>query len=246
MVLFDPHRQWAPKGICRWEDRNLFFAPGGQPDRKPSARTQNRWDRAKEICSMCPALEECARDTLGEQYGVYGGLDEHQRFLIRMKLAKAVKGWPVERQLAWGKELHRMRERGMSWIAIQGQCGIPASPAEYLVKRWDEHSRAQRVGLSKVVDLELPEPVDSRLKRPFPDKPGRRHAWVRSNGLVSDAWYRGQTPDGAWINVAVNAGRGSSYKWISAEDVHIYRPQAVVILNYTARPDDEQQHDLTA
>ncbi|MFJ4622137.1 WhiB family transcriptional regulator [Streptomyces sp. NPDC088812] len=80
--------------------RHLFFSPGGQPNRKPVKSTQQRWDQAKEICAMCPVRTQCARDTLGEEYGVYGGLDEHQRYLIRRKLPRVIGKWPWARRLA--------------------------------------------------------------------------------------------------------------------------------------------------
>lgn len=52
----------------------------------PSSDTvQAAWDEAKKICSFCPVASECRRDTLGEEYGVWGGLDEHERYLVRSK-----------------------------------------------------------------------------------------------------------------------------------------------------------------
>jgi WhiB family redox-sensing transcriptional regulator len=246
MVLYDPHRKWAPRAICREEDEKLFFSPGGQPNRKPSAKTQVRWDQAKEICKMCPVLAECARDTLGEEYGVYGGLDQYERFKIRMALRKAVRNWPEERRRAWGKDLYELRQTGMHWGTIYTRTGLPQSAAEWLVNGWTEHLKSLPGTTAEVVDLPLPEPEDEDQSHPpFPDRAGRRDAWVRHRGVVSDAWYRGETPDGAWINCTTQAGRGQVHKWFPAKDVHLYRPSAVVILNYKARP-DEQQHDLTA
>jgi hypothetical protein len=243
MVLYDPHRKWAPRGICRWEDRGIFFAEGGQPNRKPSATVQLLWDQAKELCAMCPVKRECARDTLGEEYGVFGGVDQFQRFKIRMALRKAVRTWPEERRRAWGKDLYELRESGMHWSTIHTRTGMPMGAAEWLVKSYVEELKERPKAVAGITDLPLPE-RDERLPL-FPDKPGRRDAWVRHRGLISDGWYRGETPDGAWINCTTQAGRGQVHKWVPAEDVRLYRPVAVVILNYKARPDDEQ-HDLTA
>ncbi|MET9385272.1 WhiB family transcriptional regulator [Streptomyces sp. NPDC002928] len=229
-MLFDPHRQWAPRGICRWEDRELFFADAGQPNRRPSKAVQAKWNQAKEICAMCPAKAECERDTLGEQYGVFGGRDQYQRFQIRMQMPKAVKAWPKERQLTWGRELHSLREHGLSWQKIQDQCGLPLGASEYLVKTWVAHleeRRKNRRTQAEIVDLPLPE-----SRNAFPDRHGRRHAWVRNNGLFSDAWYRGETADGEWINLTTFSGRGQVHKWFPKTDVRIYRPQAVVIMSY--------------
>lgn len=241
MVLYDPHRKWAPRGICRWEDRNLFFAPGGQANRSPHPSTQERWNQAKEICAMCPVITECARDTLGEEYGVWGGLDEHQRYLLRRKLYKTVWTWPRERRMAWAREIWELRQAGMLWSQILVRTGIPSGVAEQLAQLWAQYlqEKAAQEPVAQVVDLELPEPEEARERLPrFPERPGGKDAWVRHRGLISDAWYKGETPDGAYVHVTTFAGRGQVNKWIPAVDVQVYRPVAVVILNYKARPDE--------
>lgn len=193
---------------------------------------------------MCPVLAECRRDTLGEIHGVWGGLNPLDRQKERTRLKQVVRTWPESRRLEWGKELHRLREAGEAWRDIQQVSGMPMNPGEALIAEWQRHKPDR----AEVVDLPLPEPEPEAARRPpFPGRPGRRHAWARHNGLVSDAWYRGQTPDGAWINVTTEAGRGQSHKWLRKEDVHLYRPQAVIVLNFPGRPDtDERDHDLTA
>ncbi|MFF9268585.1 WhiB family transcriptional regulator [Streptomyces rochei] len=243
MVLYDSARRWVASAICREEDDKLFFAAaGGLPDKKPARAAQALYDQAKEICQDCPVLRQCQRDTLGEEYGVYGGRDPHERYLIRQKLAKAVKGWPLQRRLAWAEEIHRLRADGMLWKDIQTFTGITKSAGELLVRIWDQHLEEQEA--PEVVEIPTPEPV---AKKPFPARPGRRHAWVRHTyGAMSDAWYRGQTADGKWVYMTTFSGRGQVHKWFPADDVHLYRPQAVVILNYRARPDDQRGHDLTA
>jgi hypothetical protein len=243
-MLYDPARKWAASAICREEDDKLFFASGGGlPDRKPAAKVQATWDQAKEICAMCPVLKQCQRDTLGEEHGVYGGWDPHERYLIRKKLAKAVNGWPRERRLAWAKEIYRLRAEGALWKDIQTFTGITKGAGELLVRIWERHLE-ERQEAPEVVEIPAPDPAE---KKPFPDRAGQRDAWVRHvGGSISDAWYRGQTADGAYIHVTTFSGRGQVHKWFLAEDVHLYRPQAVVILNYKARPDDDRGHDLTA
>jgi WhiB family redox-sensing transcriptional regulator len=243
MVLYDPHRRWAPRGICRWEDRELFFAEAGMNNRRPAAPVQALWDQAKEICSMCPVLRECRRDTLGEPYGVFGGLDSFERYQIRRHLTRAIRTWPEERRLKWAREIYRLRKAKMHWRTIQTQTGIPQSAGELLVEVWEEHLK--QVGKQgQVVDLELPDLP--KEPSPFPDRRGRRHAWVRHRGIVSDAWYRGETPDGEWVAVTTEAGRGQVHKWVHKDDVHLYRPQPVVILNYVGRPDHDDSRTPAA
>lgn len=225
MVLFDPGRRWAPRAICDWDDdERIFFAEGGQPNRAPSKSAQKRWDQAKEICAVCPVLKECKRDTLGEEFGVYGGYDEHQRYLIRRALPARAKKWPPERRLAWGQLFSTMRAGGVTYRQISLQTGFSAPLATALVEEWGQHRAKQTATVT-----ELPVPLAERKKVDFPDRPGSRHAWVRHRGGVSDACYRGETPDGQWILVQTYAGHGNVNKWFRAEDVHLYYPQPVVI-----------------
>jgi hypothetical protein len=58
---------------CRNKDTNLFFS-----------EVSSEVLAAKAICVECPILSECARwGVQFAEYGVFGGLSEKERFLIR-------------------------------------------------------------------------------------------------------------------------------------------------------------------
>jgi hypothetical protein len=245
-MLYDPDRKYLKDAICTDpNDYKRFFAKTSSVSKPPSVKTQRAWDLAKEVCHMCPVMHQCRRDTLGENDGVWGGLDPHQRFRIRQALPAAVKRWPRERRLAWGEELHRLRSGGMVFREIQRMTGLPETPAMYLIREWQRHLKElEDQEPAEVVELPAcrPEP-EATKKTPFPSTPGRRDLWARNNGLVQDCWYRGQTADGAWFFVLID-GRGrrySSHKWIPAEDVWLYAPQSVVVKDYVNRPDRSAQ-----
>ena len=185
---------------------------------------------------MCPVMQECRRDSLGEEYGVFGGLDQYERSQIRKRMSRTVRRWSEEERLAWGKALKELRDAGIGWKTITLQTGINQIPAEYLITFFEENAPKQK---KPGAITDVPLPGESLPEPAFPERPGRRHAWVRHRGGISDAWYRGETPDGKWINVTTFAGRGQVHKWVRVEDVKLYRPQGVVILNYRARPDDD-------
>lgn len=236
-MLYDPERRWAPRGICRWEDRELFFADGAVAGRT-SQRVQKAWDQAKEICSMCPVLAECRRDTLGEDFGVWGGLDQNERAAIRRALPKAAKGWPVGRRLAWGKAVQTLRDGSLLWRDITLMTGLPHGLAEELATQWRVHL-IETENQPKVIDLPLP---GDRPRGPeFPTRAGRRHAWVRHGGRMSDAMYRGETPTGAWVFVTVYSGHGHVNKWVPRRDVQVYHPQPVIIMSKRKEEADEPE-----
>lgn len=240
MTVFDPGRKWRSQGICQKLDstdvEDHFFAGNAQVDRPPSAPTAAKWAAAKEICAMCRVQPECRRDTLGEEFGVWGGRDQHERYKERRKLSTKAKRWPEEDRLEWGRILAKMRDAGHITAEIYRRTGMGFHLASSLIEQW-EGSQQKAEKASTVVDLPLPE-IEERKALPFPGRPGERHLWARHNGMVTDCWYRGQTADGAWIYVETWAGAGRSVKkWVNAEDARVYHPQTVVIRNYVKRPD---------
>lgn len=238
MTLYDPERKWVARAICRPDDYELFFADGGVPTHKPGRPTVEKWTEAKDICSMCPVLEQCRRDTLGEEYGVFGGLDQYERAIIRKNMTRTMDKWDDERRMAWAAEVFRLREAGISWRDMQTLTGLPPSASQKLMRIWEDHIASR--GEAEIVDLPLPEPSAPRAQ--FPIVPGRRHMWVRHNGGISDGWYMAETEDAKWFYVTVFAGRGQARKWVPARDVWIYNPQPKIISEYLGRPDDDSRN----
>lgn len=69
---------WQLRARCRGMDSALFFHPEGErgPTRAWRIRT------AKAVCAECPVVQECRTQALnvGEQYGIWGGLSESERY----------------------------------------------------------------------------------------------------------------------------------------------------------------------
>lgn len=236
-MLYDPERRWASRAICRWEDRHLFFASGTSAGRVAHG-VQRAWDQAKDICSMCPVKFECQRDTLGEDFGVWGGLDQTQRAGVRRRLYDAAKGWPLERRLRWGKEVQLLRDGSVNWRDITLQTGLPQRLAEELATQWRVHL-IETENQPEVIDFPLPG--DGSPEPQFPERPGRRHAWVRHNRVMADAIYRGETPSGVWVFVTVYSGHGHVNKWVLRTHVKFYNPQPVIIMS--KRTEDDEAPD---
>lgn len=243
-MLYDPERRWIDKATCRSMDSERFFTETGPlPGKAPSVDIQAHWDKAKLICGRCPVMTECRRDSLGEEAGVWGGLDEWQRWKLRKRLPRAAERWPAELRLEWGGALHRLRTQDVSWTRIRTMTGISDGLAAGLIEEYlaDKLARAE-ARRAAIVDLPLPELVPEALS--FPPEDGRRHLWVFHNNVYADAHYRGETADGAWVHVQVKAGRGNSMKWIRRSRCRIYNPQPIQIHTYVGRPDGAKEESL--
>lgn len=241
-MLFDPTRAWVHRATCRTMDVERFFPHSpGQPERSPTAATQAAWDDAKKYCRRCPVLAECRRDTLGEEYGVFGGRDEHERYRLRKDLYLKARKWPQELRLEWGKELGRLHRGGVTWTRIRVMTGMPDQLGRKLIAEYDEHVAAEAARKAAVV-LELPPMEAPRPQefREFPDESGQKHAWVKHVHLVADAYYCGETADGKWLQMMTWSGHGMVKKWFRPQDVRFYNEQPRFTVDYPGRPDREE------
>lgn len=68
---------WRGFGACLDVDEHLFY--NDEDERKGVRRRKEQV--AKEVCYRCPVLRQCREYSLdaGEDYGVWGGLDENER-----------------------------------------------------------------------------------------------------------------------------------------------------------------------
>lgn len=72
--------EWQFQGACRETGSESFYHPDGER----GAARRLRDAAAKEICSSCPVIRECAEHALAirEPFGVWGGLSEDERAAI--------------------------------------------------------------------------------------------------------------------------------------------------------------------
>jgi WhiB family redox-sensing transcriptional regulator len=69
--------EWQLLGACRGSDNELFFHPENE---RGQARGR-REAAAKAVCGRCRVLARCREHalTVGEPYGVWGGMSESER-----------------------------------------------------------------------------------------------------------------------------------------------------------------------
>jgi len=68
---------WQLLGACRSSDSDLFF----HPENERGQARERREAAAKAVCGSCPVRERCRQHALsvGESYGVWGGMSEAER-----------------------------------------------------------------------------------------------------------------------------------------------------------------------
>lgn len=66
--------EWESRAACKGMDPNVFF---------PDVLETIEEDRAiaKRVCANCPVRQQCEDKGWHEEYGIWGGIDEDERWL---------------------------------------------------------------------------------------------------------------------------------------------------------------------
>lgn len=69
---------WSHDAACRDGENAVFYPPTGGESRTDRLLRERA---AKAICASCPVVAECLDEALriGEQYGIWGGMTDHER-----------------------------------------------------------------------------------------------------------------------------------------------------------------------
>lgn len=127
---------WQDRAACNGQDVDDFFDPGGLLLGAPTKETRlTRW-RAKQTCARCPVAQACIEyaDRVGIPFGVYGGLDQHERATLRKRdTERGVSGTAVA-QIG-----HRLVADGFSVAEAAERMDLPEA---YVQSRMDKHADA--------------------------------------------------------------------------------------------------------
>jgi WhiB family redox-sensing transcriptional regulator len=86
MPKYDPSdHDWRLNAACKDTDPSLFFPIG------TTGLAINQIDAAKQVCTTCPCMTDCLQFALdtNQDAGVWGGLGEEERRVIRRQRAAA-------------------------------------------------------------------------------------------------------------------------------------------------------------
>jgi len=239
-VIVDLEKRWVTEALCSTKDPEIFFtdqALGTEPLTNPSHKVQSLWNVAKRICADCPVVKECARDSLGEIEGVWGGLDPGQRVRLRRTHNENIRNLtgPVKLEyqaLAYELLMVRKMMRGEAARII----GCSPEIISYLVdlerERREAVQAAAEAAREAVSGPEKAEAEVSYVGPEFPDRnPSEGDCWVRYGRRVVWGYYLGQTDDDQWFHLKVKVFANEySLCWIKAEDVKLVRDVARNVL----------------
>lgn len=199
---------------------DFFIDHGAAQYERPTQRVQGLWDRAKRICEQCPVMRECARDSLGEIDGVWGGLDPAQRLELRGMHGRKVRALRGPKKLEYMALAWELKEgRNMLPMDIARTMGLSVSVVQYLLRIQGEYLEKQAQEKNAT-----PPTVSSVVRPPWPRRgPDEGDGWVRYSGRVVRGYYVGQTEDDAWFLMKVPLSKEYSTAWFKAEDVHLTR-----------------------
>jgi WhiB family redox-sensing transcriptional regulator len=82
----EPIQDWSGDARCKTEDPEMFFPVGQGPEALRQA------EQAKAVCRQCPVMQQCLSWAMktGQDAGVWGGLAEDERRLLKRRLARKV------------------------------------------------------------------------------------------------------------------------------------------------------------
>jgi WhiB family redox-sensing transcriptional regulator len=77
---------WRHRAACRDEDPELFFPIG------TTGPAVLQVEEAKSVCRRCTVIDDCLSWALesGQDAGVWGGLDEEERYALKRRGVRAL------------------------------------------------------------------------------------------------------------------------------------------------------------
>lgn len=146
--MIDPDRRWMDRAACAGMPSEMFFMDHSGYDEGQARHTPKRvafYDKARAFCHKCPVEQECRRDTVGEPYGVWGGLDPQERRAIRRKASAESFSWGVSRKRRVGSAIATLRSRAVGWQDIERLYGLNLKAVQTLYE-WYRADNARLTG----------------------------------------------------------------------------------------------------
>ena len=232
-------------GLCRTLSpavlESTFFYPGPQNVAgTPTPHAQRAWDQAKEVCIECPVFLQCREVCLGQDYGVMGGYDEHERHLIRRRLTRelALKSADERAQLAAFFHARHAGGLGDSPDVIARSTGYSDLSIKLMIS---EHQAVlDRQRQQRAADAGGATPEEWQDVPEFPEgNPPKADGWVWYYGRAYAGHYMGQTEDGAYVRMKIKPARAQTTKWLPVNHVDLRSTITPVVMDWINRPAEQ-------
>lgn len=233
----------ARRGCSTFSSEELektFFYPGPQDVSKaPGKRAQGAWEQAKEVCIECPFFLACREEHKGEEFGVWGGTDQYERYRERYRMSRRRQKGSDEFVAAEAARIYAMHagHRGLDAQAVAYRTGYSMTSVRMLMERHQallDGSFEERAAARELVGW---------TDRPkFPEAhPTKADAWVWYFGRAYVGHYVAQTPDGAYLLMKVKPSKAQTIKWLARSHVDMRTAVTPVVREWAGRPDSGVQ-----
>lgn len=196
-------------------DATFYFSGYASPRTRPSPQAQAAWDEAKEVCIECPIMLRCRAEHVGEEHGVWGGTDPHERYRLRSNNQRRLLNMAPQERAALAARLYAKAHRADATAWAEG-----FSPAT--VRRLIKEHRATLAAAPAVARPEVADVVPLPSQRPvWPQAhPTMGDAWVWWYGRAYGAHYMAETADGAWLRFRFRGPNETPViRWFKTDEV---------------------------
>lgn len=261
------------RGLCRSLDpekldETFFYRGPHDTSLTPSAAAQRAWGKAKEFCEFCPIRMECRDTHWGEEFGVWGGTDQHERHLYRRKQTAALERMAPEKRAAIAAKIAAepgtiqaivartgYSDRMVRALIRQHEKAQPKTGKVYGALSPEETERVRSLASrgesiryicaamgrgAALVSRALAEMQLAEAVAPdWPMASPPGDAWVWHDGLIRHAFYLGESADGAWFFMQIRAGGNATKRWFTAMHVDMRSAVTRAVLEMKGRSSEQ-------
>lgn len=214
-----------------------FFFPATY-DRQPSQAAQAAWDVAKETCLDCPFMLRCAQEHKGEDYGVWGGVDQYERYMERRRRSKRHQRSDADRQAAEAARVYAMHagHRGLPVHEVAFRTGHSVKAVNAMIEGHKAATAAPERPVAALPEIRRTAPAWPQEWPPSGD------TWVWADGAARSGHAVAATADGAYTRVKFRGARKAHViRWFPADQVQIRTQATVPVAEFKGRTDGEAQ-----
>lgn len=206
----------------------------------PKGAAKEAWEEAKEVCIECPVFLRCRAQCWGQEHGVVGGTDEHERYLYRRRLTRELAVKAADERAKLAEHFHTRYAGGLGDAPelIARTTGYSGPSIRAMIQEHQDlldAKREQRSGVARDVADWEDVPV-------FPaGSPQHGDGWVWYFGQALKGHYMAETADGAFVHMKFKTHRAQTTKWLPASHVDLRTRVVPVVQDWAGRPDGIQE-----